>query len=372
LQEARFLGGSGGFTVNESDGMIRFLAQADGLMSVRSIRIDTLRGSACLLLVAYHLLGISSTSGLRLPDSHPLRMVNEMLAFIRMPLFSFLSGYVYALRPYCGDPAAFIAGKARRLLVPMLIVGTLFALLREVTPGTNFKGYDWSMLHIVPVAHYWFLASLFLIFIVIAALEHFEAMASERRFALVLFAAACLHITEPFPVYFGLQGAAYLLPFVLFGIWCNRFGDKHSMLGQLALGASIAVAAALYAALVAASMPARSSVLALAIGGGACLALLRSGARVDWLAWVGRYSFAIYLFHSIFTAASRIFLRKAGVSSLPLFIGVGMLAGVFLPIVTELALKRVPAVGRVVLGESKRRTDNSDEAARTRPHLLHS
>jgi fucose 4-O-acetylase-like acetyltransferase len=324
-------------------------------MAVRSIRIDTLRGFACLLLVAYHLIGISRWSGLRLDDSHPLRMVNEVLTYIRMPLFSFLSGYVYALRPYRTDPPAFIAGKARRLLVPMLIVGTLFALLREVTPGTNFKGYDFSTLHIVPVAHYWFLESLFLIFIVIVALEHFKAMASERGFAVVLFAAACLHVAEPFPVYFGLLGAAYLLPFVLFGIWCNRFGDKRGLLGQLTLGASIAVAAALYAAFVAPSMPTRSSALALAIGGGACLTLLRSGARVDWLAWVGRYSFAIYLFHSIFTSASRIFLKKAGMSSLPLFISVGMLAGVLLPIATELVLRRVPALGRVVLGESKRR-----------------
>ena len=146
-----------------------------------------------------------------------------------MPLFSFLSGYVYALRPYRHDPAAFIAGKARRLLDPMLIVGTLFALLQTVTPGTNFKGYNWPMLHIIPVAHYWFLESLFLIFIVIVALEHFKAMATERRFAVVLFAAACLHVAEPFPVYFGLLGAAYLLPFVLLGIWCNRFGNRHCL-----------------------------------------------------------------------------------------------------------------------------------------------
>jgi len=325
-------------------------------MSDRSIRIDTLRGLACLLLVAYHLIGISTSSGLRLDDSHPLRMVNDVLAYIRMPLFSFLSGYVYALRPYRNDPAAFIAGKARRLLVPMLIVGTLFALLQTVTPGTNAKGYNWAMLHIIPVAHYWFLESLFLIFIVIVVLEHFQAMASERRFAVVLFAAACLHVAEPFPVYFGLLGAAYLLPFVLFGIWCNRFGEKHSMLGQLALRASIAIAASLYGGFAASSMLARISILALAIGGGACLALLRMGARVEWLAWGGRYSFAIYLFHSIFTAASRIFLMKAGVTSLPLFIGIGMVAGLLLPIATERVLRRVPVVGRLVLGESKRRT----------------
>jgi peptidoglycan/LPS O-acetylase OafA/YrhL len=38
--------------------------------------------------------------------------------------------------------------------------------------------------------------------------------------------------------------------------------------------------------------------------------LLRSGWRSPWLAYVGSYSFAIYLLHVIFTAGSRIFFTQ--------------------------------------------------------------
>ena len=332
----------------------------------RSVRIDTLRGLACILLVAYHVVGISPTTGLRLDDSHPVRIVNDAIAYLRMPLFSFLSGYVYASRPYRNDPASFIKGKARRLLVPMLIVGTLLAILQAVTPGTNAKALDWSMLHIVPVAHFWFLESLFLIYVGIVALEHFGALRTERRFAVVLFAAACVHLARPFPVYFGLQGAAYLLPFTLLGIWCNRFGDGRSVKGQLALGLTAVLTATLYVALFAPAMPSTSSVTALAMGGGACITLLRLRPKAQWSAWIGVHSFAIYLFHSMFTAASRIFLTKAGVAYLPTLIGIGIVAGVFLPIATERVLRRFPGLGRLVLGESKGR-GNPAGAARPSP-----
>ena len=69
-----------------------------------------------------------------------------------MPLFAFLSGMVYALRPVAGDAQAFVGAKVRRLLVPMLSVGTLFAILQANTPGANFAGHDWALLHIRPVA----------------------------------------------------------------------------------------------------------------------------------------------------------------------------------------------------------------------------
>ena len=322
-------------------------------MSQRNIRIDTLRGAACILLVSFHLVGSGPTSGLKLDESDPLILANAVFAYLRMPLFSFLSGYVYAWHPYRRDAAAFIRGKARRLLIPMFVVGTLFAILQTITPGTNAGAYDWSMLHILPVSHFWFLESLFLIFVVIAALEHFAAMATEHGFALVFFVAAVVHVAQPLPVHFGLLGATYLFPFVLLGVWCNRFGERRSGSTQLSVGLSLSLLGIAYSAFVAQAMPLRSSAPALAIGLGTCVALLRLKRESAWLAWIGHHSFAIYLFHTVFTGASRILLTSAGVSAIWVLVLVGMLAGTLLPIATELGLRRVPVLGRWVLGESK-------------------
>jgi surface polysaccharide O-acyltransferase-like enzyme len=150
----------------------------------RNIAVDTLRGLACIFLVAYHVVGLNPESGLKLHDGI-LKNVNELLAYVRMPLFTFLSGYVYAWRPYKGNWKTFMNGKIRRLLVPMLFVGTVFAFFQAITPGTNSSITDWRILHLIPVAHFWFVESLFLIFMVIVPLEHFRILHDRRLFFIV-------------------------------------------------------------------------------------------------------------------------------------------------------------------------------------------
>lgn len=92
--------------------------------------IETLRGLACFLRVRYHVLGPFPSSGLRVADGL-VRWFNDGLAYLPMPLFTVLSGLVYGLRPFAtGDSSqAFLLGKVRRLLIPMLVVGTAFAVV---------------------------------------------------------------------------------------------------------------------------------------------------------------------------------------------------------------------------------------------------
>jgi fucose 4-O-acetylase-like acetyltransferase len=320
----------------------------------RNIRIDSLRGLACLLLVLYHVVGSKSTSGLQLDRSHGLVLLNEVLGYLRMPLFSVLSGYVYARRPFRQDAGAFVAGKARRLLIPMLVVGTLFALLQASVPGSNYQVTDWRMLHVVPVAHYWFLESLFVIFMAILALEHINALSTTPRFVAVMVVAAGMFVSEPFPVYFGLAGAAYLFPFVLFGLWCGRLAStaKDDTRLHLQLGFTVMLIAILHSVMVNQALPDSHSLTALAMGLGGCLILLRSGIESTSLASVGCHSFAIFLFHAVASAASRIVLTKAGLTSLYVMVPVGMLAGIALPVLAALWLKNVPLWSQWVLGES--------------------
>jgi fucose 4-O-acetylase-like acetyltransferase len=343
-------GKAGYFATLFDDEARRFMAQFDR----RNIRIDTLRGLACLLLVLYHVVGSNSTSGLQLHPSHGMVLLNEVLGYLRMPLFSILSGYVYARRPFRQDAGAFIVGKARRLLVPMLVVGTTFALLQAAVPGSNSQVADWHLLHVVPVAHYWFLESLFVIFMTILALEHINALATRLRFAVVMAGAALMFVTEPFPVYFGLAGAAYLFPFVLFGLWCGRLTGtaKGEHRVSLQMGVVLVVVAILHAGLVAQALPGKYSLTALILGCGCGLILLNSRLESSALASVGRHSFAIFLLHTMGTAASRIVLTKVGLASIYVLVPVGMWAGIALPVMASSWLKNVPWWTQWVLGES--------------------
>ena len=67
-----------------------------------SARVQTLRGIACLLLVAFHAVGATTASGLHVPDDSPYRVFSNLFAYIRMPLFTFLSPGLYTPIDLCG------------------------------------------------------------------------------------------------------------------------------------------------------------------------------------------------------------------------------------------------------------------------------
>jgi len=327
--------------------------------------INTLRGVACLLLVGFHVVGFSPTTGMRLPLDHWASITNEWLSLLRMPLFSFLSGYVYALRPYDGQYGAFTRGKARRLLIPMLVVGTSFAILHTLTPATQGSPIDWRLLHIVPVAHYWFLESLFVIFMLTALLERAGMLGTPGRFALVAGCAAVLHMTAPVPVYFGLEGATYLFPFFLLGIATLRFGSALVRPAvQSAAGATLVVILLVWGVAVPISLPEPLAPQALLASLCLCVMLFRWCPSIPVLAWIGSFSFGIYLFHSIIAAAARVALGVLGIPWLPLLFVAGMAAGIGGSILLTLALRRVPA-GHWVLGERARKKRVPDTPSAT-------
>lgn len=85
------------------------------------------------MLVSFHVAGAGPDVGLNLPETHDVQRVNLVLSYLRMPLFSFLSGYVYAHRPFRGQAIPFLRGKVIRLLLPRLLAGvsSAFLLLRS-------------------------------------------------------------------------------------------------------------------------------------------------------------------------------------------------------------------------------------------------
>ena len=316
----------------------------------RSIEVDTLRGIACVLLVLFHVVGDTPSVGLRIPEGHWLQVVNEALAYVRMPLFSFISGYVYGFRPYQGNPLGFIKGKVRRLLLPLITVGTLFAVVQAITPGANATVDHWWLLHIEPVGHFWFLEALFIVFLIVLLLEHLGALATGAGFAAVWIVSAMMFIYFHPPNYFAARGAVYLLPFFLGGLACKRFEIGTSTARLLAAVVFIG------AAVVAMSFPQISeqggSLPALALGISGVFLLLRSGWRSQNLAYIGSFSFAIYLLHVFFTAASRIFFQKLGITDTYVLLMLGAAFGVGGPIVSALVIGRYQGLNLWLLGSN--------------------
>lgn len=325
---------------------------------MRDIKIDTLRGLACIFLVAYHVIGNNPSNGLHI-ESGFLREINDLLETVRMPLFTFLSGMVYAYRPLTGNWSKFLKGKARRLLIPMLVVGTLFAIVQALVPGTNNKIDNWWLLHIYPVQHFWFVEALFWVFIFIIPLELNRLLNNKLVAVLIIAAFLALAVGQPYTKLLAFKGFIYLTPFFLFGMSIVRFKIPPLPLLTSLIG-FVGIMAAIY--FLTDGVYGRS-LLGCAIGMFSCYFIIGWKLEINWLARVGIYSYSIYVFHVFFTAASRIIVNKLFSVSDELNFFVGLVAGILGPVFVYFIAKRIPLMSLLLLGEKGKKKTIKQEGA---------
>lgn len=196
-----------------------------------------MRVLATIMLVSCHVIGDAPDAGLRIGYPSLVRLVNDLLVDVRMPIFAFISGFVYAIRPAdLGGLGGFVGGKVRRLIVPGAIAITAALVARSMLgiehplPGPG----DIADFHVFPYLHCWFLQAIFVILVVFGAAD------SVFRFRLPALAAlwlasvgACAIVPEAHRSFFSTAEAAYLAPYFLlasssFGPWTRSGRDCTS------------------------------------------------------------------------------------------------------------------------------------------------
>ncbi|TBW58085.1 acyltransferase [Marinobacter halodurans] len=325
------------------------------------LNVETLRGFAILMVVIFHVIGPKSYEGLQIQEPGSLyHLVTDIFDYLQMPLFSFLAGYVYAIRPFGGGAGAFVKGKAQRLLVPMLVVGTFFAVVKSMAPGTNMPltASDFFTLHIIPVQHFWFVESLFWIFLLMMVLDGARLLSSGRSFAVVAAVACGIHLAwQKPPIYFSFAGIIYLLPSFLLGVACYRFRDAIFQpavlwpVGIVTAACSVLIGLTLVGVIDHRFMP--QSLPSLIVGCGLSLLLMVSQWKQRWLVFIGAYAYTIYIFHVFGTSGSRIILQKLGVTDTFLLLVVGVLCGVVGPIIVDLLASRYRWSRKILLGKKR-------------------
>ncbi len=97
-----------------------------------------------------------------------------------MPLFTVISGFVYAMRPIRAlhQMPGLLRAKTRRLLLPLLTVGTALFVLELSVPGTHLKlePHDFWRVYTMPYEHLWFLQAIFLVFVVVGFVDALRAV----------------------------------------------------------------------------------------------------------------------------------------------------------------------------------------------------
>jgi peptidoglycan/LPS O-acetylase OafA/YrhL len=328
----------------------------------RSLSIETLRGLACLLLVFYHVIG-PVDGGLKLGAGTGYRLISDALVDVRMPLFTFISGFIFSMQSTRHKPvAAFMLGKARRILMPLVFVGLPISLAQALGPGVNKDTSitDAILSVVFPINHFWFLNAIFLIFFVARLLLVTEFLKDGYHLLIVFLLAAVLFLgLSSGPHFFAMDGAIYLGPFFVIGIATERYFPILRRRGRLlaCLGVAILLTFQLYVASHHREIVIdRRSALALVVGVSACILLYGCGFQSRLLALIGGYSFGIYLFHTLFAVSVRTTLTRFGVESTEAFVVLELAAGLLGPILLTRMLTLNPLLASMFLGEPRKQT----------------
>lgn len=326
--------------------------------SLESARVQTLRGIACLLLVAFHTVGSTAASGLHVSDASLYREFTNLFVHVRMPLFTFLSGLVYAYRPLrAGHALQFSGKKLRRLGLPFIVASTLlyflnFAIHHEVPPLLQM----WTI-YVFPFKHLWFVQALLLVFAALVVLESLGALSTFTRFMLVFALSLGLYSYGPFESQniIGLHNATYLLPFFLGGLGAHRYRDLlqlRRVLVATVLCFLVTQGFHTYIVLTRALAPIvpteNRSGMHLLIGLSASLCALQLLPRVGLMEKIGGSAYAIYLYHPLFVAAVLFAAGARVATSASLLFVLAGAAGIVGPMLMERGARQIPG-GQLLL-----------------------
>jgi peptidoglycan/LPS O-acetylase OafA/YrhL len=328
--------------------------------------IQALRGLAVLLMVAGHVIGVGHR-GLEVGDHSAWHYWYMALADIRMPLFTLISGYVYAMSPVSEwrQFPRLMRGKSRRLLIPLLTVGALYYFMECVIPGSHSRASDipfWRV-YVFGFEHLWFLQSIFLIFLIVGVLDCSGMLGSRSRWVVVVAAAAVLFVLVHVPAsedVFTISGALRLLPFFTLGYGLRRFGLEFR--GAILAAVLFAFAAIFTLRLMTifelyhpVPLGTVDKTIAVTVGLTGLILVYSSRKLLDVkiLSWIGGFSFGIYLLHVLATASTRDLLERLGEHHSAILFVCGLTMGVAAPIAFQLLFRDTRFVQTFILGERR-------------------
>lgn len=338
----------------------------------KNLHIETLRGIAIIFVVFGHIIGPGELAGLKVNKNSLLGYSYYCFEYLRMPLFTIISGFVYAYKPLTSKAFRFkfIKGKVRRLLIPMVIISSALFLSRVFIPGTNFNPSvgELPLIYVFPYDVYWYLYSLFLIFLLIVVIDTTAWFHRFRYWFMILVVSflVCYIAGRYFakaPNYFGFFGALYLLPFFILGIGFNRYWER------IFTGKNLLVMLVVFALSFSAQQYiwfaddwerlSKQSILGLTVGTAGGFLLFNSKITNRFLAWVGSYAYPIFLFHVFFTGGVRIIFHRLGVFDYTVIISCTLVIATLLPIAMKRTLRKHKTSRLLLFGLRYNRVPNT-------------
>ena len=276
-----------------------------------------------------------------LQDAGTYKLVHSIIYSFHMPLFFFLSGLYFSNSLVKRGWKGLISKKIDTVLYPYLlwsiIQGTTEASLSSYTNSTISYTDVFTLLW-APRAHFWFLYTLFMIFVI----SSFFFSVFPKKFALYicLFSTIVYIFSNEIRSVFVLKLIGNNFVFFCFGILLNKWSGSE-VLGSraLLLAALVSFFSAQYVFHnLLGMMYYDRGILSLATALISILfvvVLSKTLARrnMKWLILIGSSSLAIYLLHVLTGSGTRIILVNIiGIHSIPFHLIAGVISGIYVPL----------------------------------------
>lgn len=328
--------------------------------------IESLRGIAILLVVIGHVIGSTPAGVMKIDYPSFWRYLYIWIDYIQLPLFTGIAGWAYAIKPAINSEfKTFVYKKAIRLLIPMATVGTLYFITQYLTPGTNMKGNlsDIWKIYIFPYTIYWYLPSLFLIFIIMYIIDKFKLCQSVKTwlFLFVITWGISLIIKalpSDIPNLFSYKGALGQLPYFITGVGIQRFTGQlykkkaiYIYFILTCIGLTLLQYKWFYVLNFGVDISFWYKALLPLWTASTLMLLLHINRSNQFFTWLGGFAYTIYLFHGFGTSGGRIMATKLGINSSLFIVIMATIIALFLPIVIEKIANKWRATKILFLGK---------------------
>jgi hypothetical protein len=322
-------------------------------MKEKDQSIETLRGLAILLVVAGYIIKDDLGHNGHTLISSALKFSYYLLKPIRMPLFTVISAYLYAEKPAIRETfKRLVTGKARRIMIPFTVVSAMqYTFYHLVHVKGQHPLHEIYRVYLWPFEQFWFLYSIFCIFILVGFMDSIKALDSFKKWSLWFVFALTLNAAFEPTHLFSINGTNYLLPFFLMGYGIRRYTKELFTPRMVAIYMGIAMTAySYYVSMYVRHLTDNPKIVALFISISAVPLILHFRRTVPFFAKIGYYAFGIHIFNKISSTFPRLIFEHYGIKEDGILFVTYLTSGIVFSIGLQLLAEQFSFTRKYVLG----------------------
>lgn len=310
----------------------------------RNVLVDKLKGYACFLVLFGHVIMGIRLAGMNIPSF--FEGVEKFVWSFHVALFMFLSGVVYKETDEWKNKktkVGFIIHKLLNLGIPYVVFSAIYILINSFVGGTNTHSTASDILYIwkTPIAQYWFLYALFFLFCIWAGLSGILKNWQTTLLAVLIgyLAPLCGLSLGSFDIVFSSALAFGIGTVINF----SNLSKLPTISKYIAVSAHVATGVLLITFGKIEEPFVKEIMILFGIYSSIMFISLLANCKIvaRFLLFMNKYSFQIYLLHTIFTAGIRIILIRINITQWWIHIILGTVCGIVFSVLASLIAKKI-------------------------------